>query len=103
MTDERSVEQLLEDADTPDTDYRGRLAAVIGETRADGVTVTVDLYGKPIGLHFDRGALSLRASELSALILRLAGEATAVALDAGESVVDDITDAFALPDWRSRS
>ncbi|MEV6906101.1 YbaB/EbfC family nucleoid-associated protein [Amycolatopsis sp. NPDC051071] len=103
MTDERSVEQLLEDADTPDTDYHGRLAAVTGEARSGGVTVTVDLYGKPIGLHFDRDALSLRASELSALIIRLAREASAVALDAGESVVDDITDAFALTAWRSRS
>ncbi|WP_181771342.1 hypothetical protein [Amycolatopsis pittospori] len=101
MIDERGVEQLLEDAEAPDTDYRGRLAAVTGEASSDGVTVTVDLYGKPVGLRFDRAALTSRASDLSALVLRLAAAATVLALDAGESVVDGIADDFALPAWRS--
>ncbi|MEV7548576.1 hypothetical protein AB0N89_03010 [Amycolatopsis sp. NPDC089917] len=103
MIDERSVEQLLEDAEAPDTDYTGRLAAVTGEASADGVTVTVDLYGKPVGLRFEPGALTSGASALSALVLRLAAEATVSALDAGESVVDGLTGDFGSPAWRSRS
>ncbi|EMD24761.1 YbaB/EbfC family nucleoid-associated protein [Amycolatopsis azurea] len=99
--DERSVERLLEDAEAPDTDYSGRLAAVTGEASDGGVTVVVDLYGKPVELRFEPGALTSRASELSALVLRLAAEATIAALDAGESVVDGLTGDFPSPAWRS--
>ena len=67
-----------------------RLDAIRGEASASGVTVVVDLHGKPVDLGFTREALSLRPDELAGVVRRLAGEAAAAALADGMAVVGEV-------------
>jgi hypothetical protein len=67
-----------------------RLDAIRREASASGVTVVVDLHGKPVDLEFTREALSLRPDELAGVVRRLAGEAAAAALADGMAVVGEV-------------
>jgi hypothetical protein len=50
---DRTVSELLDDADALESDLSTRLAAVEGHATGGGVTVRVNVDGKPIGLRFD--------------------------------------------------
>jgi hypothetical protein len=67
-----------------------RLDAIRREASASGVTVVVDLHGKPVDLEFTREALSLRPDELAGVVRRLAGEAAAAAVADGMAVVGEV-------------
>ena len=67
-----------------------RLDAVRREASASGVTVVVDLHGKPVDLAFTREALALRPAELASVIRRLADEAAAAAVAEGLSILADV-------------
>ncbi|MFI9010608.1 hypothetical protein ACIGNX_25565 [Actinosynnema sp. NPDC053489] len=67
-----------------------RLDAVRAEASASGVTVVVDLHGKPVDLSFTREALAVRPAELAALVRRLADEAAAAAVAQGTSILADV-------------
>jgi hypothetical protein len=67
-----------------------RLDAVRCEASSSGVTVVVDLHGKPVDLAFTREALALRPVELASVIRRLADEAAAAAVAEGLSILADV-------------
>jgi hypothetical protein len=67
-----------------------RLDAVRREASASGVTVVVDLHGKPVDLAFTREALTLRPAELAGLIRELVDEAAAAAVAEGVAIVADV-------------
>ena len=80
-----------------------QLDEVRGEASGDGVSVTVDLHGKLVGLDFDRTALSLRPDDLAAVVRRLAAEAAADALARGTAVLAEVAPASWLDDQRTSS
>jgi hypothetical protein len=66
------------------------LAALSGITtsaESDGVTVTVNVEGRLIGLSLTPGALEAGPSALAALIFRLTEDASAAALEEGVAVL----------------
>ncbi|XVS62547.1 hypothetical protein ACQPYE_30390 [Actinosynnema sp. CA-299493] len=67
-----------------------RLDAVRREASASGVTVVVDLHGKPVDLSFTREALALRPAELAGVIRELADEAAAAAVAEGVAILADV-------------
>ncbi|WP_367137651.1 hypothetical protein [Saccharothrix sp. HUAS TT1] len=67
-----------------------RLDAIRREASDRGVTVVVDLHGKPVGLDFSREALTMPPTELAGLVRRLADEAAAAALADGMAVLADV-------------
>ena len=67
-----------------------RLDAVRREASSSGVTVVVDLHGKPVDLSFEREALTLRPAALADLVRRLADEAAAAAVAEGVSILADV-------------
>ena len=74
-----------------------RLDAVRCEASGRGVTVVVDLHGKPVDLAFTREALTLRPAELAALVRELADEAAASAVAEGRSILADVVPPDLLP------
>lgn len=89
----RTVEELLADADTlPDPTLSARLDAIERSASGDGVTVTVNLYGKLTGLRFDPVALKLGPERLADRIQELSGEAGAGALAEGRAVLGELGD-----------
>ncbi|WP_106618300.1 hypothetical protein [Saccharothrix carnea] len=67
-----------------------RLDAVRCEASGSGVTVVVDLHGKPVDLSFTREALTLRPAELADVVRRLADEAAAAAVAEGMAILADV-------------
>lgn len=67
-----------------------RLDAVRCGASSSGVTVVVDLHGKPVDLTFTREALALRPADLASVIRRLADEAAAAAAAEGLSILADV-------------
>ena len=67
-----------------------RLDAIRREASDRGVTVVVDLHGKPVGLDFTREALTMAPAELAGVVRRLAEEAAAAALAEGMAVLADV-------------
>ncbi|WP_447003200.1 hypothetical protein ACRAKI_26375 [Saccharothrix isguenensis] len=67
-----------------------RLDAIRREASAAGVTVVVDLHGKPVDLRFTREALTMRPDELARVVRDLADEAAAAALADGLAVVGEV-------------
>jgi 23S rRNA G2069 N7-methylase RlmK/C1962 C5-methylase RlmI len=76
--DELTVEEMLDD-DPGAPCLTAALAAIRRTAAADGVELTVDLYGKIVNLRIDQAATRRRATDLAALVQRLAAEATAAA------------------------
>jgi hypothetical protein len=74
-----------------------RLDAVRAEASGRGVTVVVDLHGKPVDLAFTREALSLRPAELAAVIRDLADEAATAAVTEARSILADVVPPDLLP------
>ncbi len=72
-----------------------RLDAIRREASASGVTVVVDLHGRPVDLEFTREALTLRPDELAGVVRRLADEAAAAAVADGMAVVSEVVP----PEW----
>ncbi len=70
-----------------------RLDAVRCEASGRGVTVVVDLHGKPVDLAFTREALALRPAELAGLVRELADEAAAAAVAEGTAILADVVPA----------
>ncbi|MEU5694622.1 hypothetical protein [Actinosynnema sp. NPDC020468] len=66
-----------------------RLDAIRREASAEGVTVVVDLHGKPVDLAFDRTALTMRPDDLAALVRGLVAQAAADALAEGIAVLTE--------------
>ncbi|MEC3976716.1 hypothetical protein [Amycolatopsis sp. H20-H5] len=97
MADERSVEQLLDDADAAESSYSAGLAAITKSASADGVDVTVDLHGKLIGLRFARPALELTPAALSGVVRRLVAWASAAALADGLAVLGGLGEGLLPP------
>jgi hypothetical protein len=85
----RGVDELVEMAESlPETaGLSTGLAAIRASAAGEGVTVTVDLNGMPVGLELDDSALSLGAGRLAGEITRLAAEASANALREGISAI----------------
>lgn len=71
-----------------------RLDDIRGEASGDGVSVTVDLHGKLVGLEFDRAAFTLRPDDLARVVRRLAEVATEDALAQGTAVVAEVAPAW---------
>ncbi|MBB5959144.1 hypothetical protein FHS29_005764 [Saccharothrix tamanrassetensis] len=67
-----------------------RLDAIRGQASGDGVSVTVDLHGKPVDLSFTREAYALRPEVLAGVVRRLADRASADALAQGVAVVAEV-------------
>jgi hypothetical protein len=89
----RTVEELLADADAlPDGTLSARLDAIERSASGDGVTVTVNLYGKLTGIRFDPAALKLGPTRLAERIQELSGEAGAGALAEGRAVLGELGD-----------
>ena len=76
--DEPTVEEMLDD-DPGHGGLGAALAAIRCTARADGVELTTDLYGKIVALRIDQAATRRRATDLAALVQRLAAEATTAA------------------------
>ncbi|NUT53895.1 MAG: hypothetical protein HOV94_42390 [Saccharothrix sp.] len=74
-----------------------RLDAVRCEASASGVTVVVDLHGKPVDLSFTREALTLRPADLADVVRRVADEAAAAALAEGMAILAETVPADLLP------
>ncbi|MCE6994816.1 hypothetical protein LZG04_08370 [Saccharothrix sp. S26] len=74
-----------------------RLDAVRAEASGRGVTVVVDLHGKPVDLAFTREALSLRPDDLAAVIRDLAAEAATAAVTEARSILADVVPSDLLP------
>jgi len=91
--DGRTVVELLAHADSIDPaapSLHSRLAAVRGRADGRGVSATVDLHGKLVGLEFGREAMGLPPMTLAAVIQELAGRATAAALAEGVALLDGV-------------
>ncbi|MEV0679560.1 hypothetical protein AB0I60_23840 [Actinosynnema sp. NPDC050436] len=85
------------DVPSPDVpSLGGRLDAIRATASGDGVTVTVDLHGKPVGLEFAREAFTRTPSALAETVRRLADEAAADALARGLAVVTEVVPAGLL-------
>ncbi|MFE9749695.1 hypothetical protein ACFYOT_32700 [Saccharothrix saharensis] len=67
-----------------------RLDSIRREASGRGVTVVVDLHGKPVDLAFTREALAMRPAELAGVIRELADEAAAAAVAEGMSILSDV-------------
>ncbi|TQM84137.1 hypothetical protein FHX81_6577 [Saccharothrix saharensis] len=67
-----------------------RLDSIRREASGRGVTVVVDLHGKPVDLAFSREALAMRPAELAGVIRALADEAAAAAVAEGVSILSDV-------------
>ncbi|NUT97629.1 MAG: hypothetical protein HOY78_36960 [Saccharothrix sp.] len=80
-----------------------RLDDIRGEASGDGVSVTVDLHGKLVGLTFDRDAFTLRPDDLAGVVRRLAEAATADAVAQGMAVVTGVVPAWWWDDQRTSS
>jgi hypothetical protein len=76
--DELTVEEML-DEEPGDPGLGATLGAIRRTATADGVELTVDLYGKIVALRIDPAATRQRATDLAALIQRLAADATTAA------------------------
>jgi hypothetical protein len=88
MTDERTVTELITDAENlPVGQASAALAALRQDASADGITVTVDLHGKLVGLDVSRTALERGAADLASRISDLVAEAAAVAARQGLAVL----------------
>jgi hypothetical protein len=87
-----TVDELIEAAAELDERTAGlfdRLARISARATRDGVTVTVNLDGKPTGLELTDKALRLGAEPLAAEIFRLTQEAAATALAEGEAMLGE--------------
>lgn len=73
-----------------------RLDAIRATASGDGVAVTVDLHGKPVGLEFAREAFTRTPSALAATVRRLVDQAAADALAQGMAVVGAVLPAELL-------
>jgi len=89
MSEQRSVEELLDAAEQTAVDPGAStgLDSIRETLSRDGVTVTVDLHGKLIGLEFTDSAMKLAPAELAARIQRLTTDAGTKALAAGLTVI----------------
>ncbi len=67
-----------------------RLDAIRAQASGDGVSVTVDLHGKPVDLAFTRAAFDHTPTGLANTIRRLVDEAAADALRQGTAVLADV-------------
>ncbi|GAA1350230.1 YbaB/EbfC family nucleoid-associated protein [Saccharothrix algeriensis] len=67
-----------------------RLDAIRAEASGDGVSVTVDLHGKPVDLAFSREALALRPEALAHAVRRLVARAAADALSRATAVLSEV-------------
>ena len=84
---ERTVSELLHDADALESDLSTRLAAVEGHATGGGVMVSVNVDGRPIGLRFDENALAAGPRDLAERIQELATRAAADALAKAQEIV----------------
>lgn len=76
MTGERTVAELIADAEAmPDGTRSAELAAIRQDATEDGVTVTVDVYGKLVALRLDPSAMTAGATELAQRIRNLVAKA----------------------------
>lgn len=91
MTDDRTVDDLIASAENaPQGRVCDALAAIRQEASADGITVTVDLYGKLVGLDLRRSALERGAADVARRIGDLVAEASATACHRGLAVLADL-------------
>ncbi|MEU4806072.1 hypothetical protein [Actinosynnema sp. NPDC023587] len=77
-----------------------RLDAIRATASGDGVVVTVDLHGKPVGLEFAREAFTRTPSALAETVRRLADEAAADALAQGRAALAGVLPADLLDNVR---
>ncbi|CCH33597.1 hypothetical protein ABZ816_22660 [Actinosynnema sp. NPDC047251] len=75
-----------------------QLDAIRATASDGGVTVTVDLHGKPVGLEFAREAFARTPSALAEAVRRLADRAAADALAQGMAVLTDVLPAGLIGD-----
>lgn len=106
--DERTVEELLAAADevaATSGSLSTKLATITADAAEDGVSLTVDLHGKLIGLSFDRQAMAVRPDELAARIQRLCENATVAAMADGVAALADVVDTeqLGLDEHRERA
>lgn len=88
MTDERTVAELITSAEAmPEGRVCDALAAIRQDASADGITVTVDLHGKLVGLDVSRSALERGAADVARHIGDLVAEAAAAAAHQGMAVL----------------
>lgn len=67
-----------------------RLDAIRREASGRGVTVVVDLHGKPVDLSFTRESLTMRPDELAGVVRELVDEAAGDALAEGLAAVAEV-------------
>lgn len=97
MTREQTVDEMVTEAEEHEpAGLRDQLDAITGSVSEDGVSVTVDLHGKLIGLTLDQHVMTSRPTELAARVQRLAAFAATDALAAGMAVLADVLDADVL-------
>jgi hypothetical protein len=66
------------------------LDAIRREASGRGVTVVVDLHGKPVDLSFTRESLTMRPDELAGVVRELVDEAAGDALAEGLAAVAEV-------------
>lgn len=91
MTDDRTIDELVADAENAPVGSRcATLDAIRQDASGGGVIVTVDLYGKLVGLELSRTALEAGAADVAGRIRELVAEATLGATRQGMAVLAGI-------------